>query len=76
MSSRSERLEPDDQIEGSGQLTVGAEVVERTGRQDGNLGVRPEIRWDWSDTEIPVLAAGAFDDFSADSKLTDRKSVV
>jgi hypothetical protein len=35
-----------------------------------NVLFRPEIRWDWSDTEIPVLAAGAFDDFSADSQLT------
>lgn len=36
-----------------------------------NVRFRPEIRWDWSDTESPVLGVGGpFDFFRDDSQLT------
>jgi hypothetical protein len=35
------------------------------------LQIRPELRWDWSDTEAPSLGVqGMFDDFSDRDQLT------
>jgi hypothetical protein len=41
------------------------------------LQIRPELRWDWSDTRFPALGVrGMFDDFTEESQLTLSLSAV